>query len=69
VRPFCKNADTIFVIRNGTIMEKGSHDQLMELGGYYRELYEQQNPETLRTPLPLVNAAYENLILQGRHMI
>jgi ATP-binding cassette, subfamily B, putative efflux pump len=37
-------ADTIFVVRNGGIVESGSHQQLMELGGYYKELYQAQNP-------------------------
>jgi len=64
-----RHADTIFVIKNGTIIEKGSHSKLMELGGYYKDLYDQQNPEKSRTPLSTVNATYENLILQSRHMI
>jgi len=62
-----RNADTIFVIRNGTIIEKGSHSKLMALGGYYKKLYDQQNPEKSRAPLSMVNTAYENLILQSRH--
>jgi len=37
-----RNADTIFVVKNGTIIEEGSHHELMELGGAYKELYDQQ---------------------------
>jgi ATP-binding cassette subfamily B protein len=34
-----RNADRIIVLRDGEIMEEGSHDQLMEHGGHYAELY------------------------------
>ena len=34
-----KNADTILVMKDGNIIEQGSHDELMEAGGFYRELY------------------------------
>lgn len=34
-----RNADTIFVMRDGSIIEQGSHDQLMGAGGFYRDLY------------------------------
>jgi ATP-binding cassette subfamily B protein len=34
-----RNADCIIVLRDGEIMEEGSHDQLMEHGGHYAELY------------------------------
>ena len=37
-----RNADRIFVIGDGTITESGSHEQLLERGGKYRELYESQ---------------------------
>lgn len=37
-----RNADIIFVIDNGDIVEKGSHDELMSLGGFYSELYNSQ---------------------------
>ncbi|MDH3754394.1 MAG: ABC transporter ATP-binding protein/permease [Acidimicrobiia bacterium] len=35
-------ADTIHVIDNGRIVESGSHDELLELGGAYRGLYHEQ---------------------------
>ncbi|WP_456271953.1 ABC transporter ATP-binding protein [Bacillus sp. AK031] len=37
-----KNADQIIVLDKGTIAEKGSHDELMELKGRYYQMYELQ---------------------------
>ncbi len=37
-----KNADMILVVRNGRIVEQGTHKQLLEMGGYYYELYTRQ---------------------------
>lgn len=37
-----KNADQIICLENGKIVEKGNHESLMELGGYYYELYQKQ---------------------------
>jgi ATP-binding cassette subfamily B protein len=34
-----KHADTIFVLRNGEVVENGTHAQLTELHGYYHTLY------------------------------
>lgn len=34
-----KNADRIFCMRSGEIIERGTHAELLELGGYYKELY------------------------------
>lgn len=34
-----KNADVILVMKDGNIIEQGSHAQLMEKGGFYSELY------------------------------
>jgi ABC-type multidrug transport system fused ATPase/permease subunit len=34
-----ENADQIFVMRHGRILEQGSHQQLMQLGGFYQALY------------------------------
>lgn len=39
------HADTIFVMRNGNIVEEGSHEELLARGGYYQELYAEQNPD------------------------
>ncbi|MBQ9663056.1 MAG: ABC transporter ATP-binding protein [Oscillospiraceae bacterium] len=35
-------ADKILVVKDGTIAEQGSHEELLALGGTYRELYETQ---------------------------
>ena len=37
-----RNADVIFAIENGTIVERGSHDELLAEGGIYARLYEEQ---------------------------
>jgi ATP-binding cassette, subfamily B, multidrug efflux pump len=37
-----KNADQIIVLDKGTIAEKGSHDELMDLKGRYYQMYELQ---------------------------
>ncbi|MEI7539520.1 MAG: ABC transporter ATP-binding protein [Candidatus Saccharibacteria bacterium] len=37
-----RNADVIFAIRDGNIVEKGTHDELMHENGYYAELYNSQ---------------------------
>ena len=37
-----KHADLIYVLHEGQIVEQGTHDQLIELGGYYRKLNDMQ---------------------------
>jgi len=37
-----KNADKVIVIENGMIVQQGTHNQLVNKTGYYKELYEQQ---------------------------
>ena len=37
-----KNADQIIVLRDGRIIECGTHDELLERGGYYADLYQKQ---------------------------
>ena len=34
-----KNADFLLVVENGTIVEQGTHHELIERGGHYKELY------------------------------
>ncbi len=36
------SADVILVMRDGNIIEQGTHDELMAKGGFYRDLYESQ---------------------------
>src|SRR5215469_6951469 len=37
-----KEADQIIVLREGRIIERGTHESLLELGGYYADLYQKQ---------------------------
>ncbi len=37
-----KNADQIIVLREGQVTERGTHDELLALGGYYADLYHKQ---------------------------
>ena len=37
-----QNADNILVVRDGDIVEQGTHQQLMERGGFYASLYNSQ---------------------------
>ena len=37
-----KNADLILVMQNGNIIEQGNHEQLMQKGGFYADLYNSQ---------------------------
>ena len=37
-----KNADIILVLRDGDVVESGSHEELLAKGGFYAELYNAQ---------------------------
>jgi ATP-binding cassette subfamily B protein len=37
-----RNADCIFVVKDGSVLEHGRHDELLQTGGLYSELYELQ---------------------------
>ena len=37
-----QNADTILVVKDGTVTEQGNHEELMRLGGFYASLYNSQ---------------------------
>lgn len=40
-----RNADVILVIRDGDIVEKGTHDELLAQDGFYADLYNSQFDE------------------------
>jgi ATP-binding cassette subfamily B protein len=42
-----RSADTILVFHHGEIRERGTHEELMQLGGLYRKLYEIQYREAV----------------------
>mgnify|MGYP003340114286 FL=1 len=61
-----RSADQILVLEHGEIVERGSHEQLLEKGGRYRQLYDKQyrferdrfiNPGEDFTPEPAAAAA------------
>ena len=41
-----KNADLILVLRDGDVIESGTHDELMARGGFYADLYNSQFERT-----------------------
>lgn len=41
-----KNADLILVLKEGDIVESGTHEQLLEQNGFYAELYNSQFDQT-----------------------
>ena len=41
-----KNADLILVMREGDVIESGTHEELMAAGGFYAELYNSQFEKT-----------------------
>ena len=41
-----RDADSILVMRNGDIVEQGSHEELLAKGGFYAQLYNSQFENT-----------------------
>jgi ATP-binding cassette subfamily B protein len=41
-----KNADLILVLKDGDIIESGTHDELLAQNGFYAELYNSQFDKT-----------------------
>ena len=37
-----KSADVILVMKDGNVIEKGNHDELIAKGGFYANLYDSQ---------------------------
>ncbi|KAF2069672.1 hypothetical protein CYY_009009 [Polysphondylium violaceum] len=46
-----RNADVIVFVKHGTVVEKGTHDELMELKGYYHRLVEKQDQHDMNSVL------------------
>ena len=51
------HADEILFLDDGRIVERGSHDELIALGGRYRELYELQAHTTVPAAAPPADAS------------
>ena len=43
-----READQILVVNHGRIVESGTHEELLQRGGLYFQLYESQSAKTLR---------------------
>ena len=41
-----RKADVIFVVKDGTVREQGTHEELMKLGGIYAQLHDLQFQQT-----------------------
>ena len=37
-----RDADLILVVKDGSVVERGTHESLLSAGGFYRELYDSQ---------------------------
>jgi subfamily B ATP-binding cassette protein MsbA len=46
-----EDADTIFVLEDGQLVEQGTHDELLTRGGRYAELRALQRKDVTETPL------------------
>lgn len=52
-------ADRILVVKDGVIAEQGTHEELLELGGTYKELYETQFRQAIESEAAKSGAAEE----------
>jgi ATP-binding cassette subfamily B protein len=50
-----KDADQIIVLEHGVIVQRGTHDELVNAGGLYSELYARQNLGGFANETPTVN--------------
>ena len=53
-----RNADEILVLNNGTVSERGNHEELIELQGEYYDIFEKQHKEFLEEE-------YKNMLVGG----
>lgn len=44
--PTIKNSDLILVLKDGDVIESGTHEELLKLGGFYADLYNSQFDRT-----------------------
>jgi len=49
-----RQADIIFVVNDGTIAERGKHEELLRLGGVYTKFHEIQFAPAQETPATLI---------------
>jgi hypothetical protein len=65
-----RDADLILVVNHGRIVERGSHDELLESGSLYRELYDAQSGAPRRRAAAAVSpdglAELTTAIAEGR---
>jgi ATP-binding cassette subfamily B multidrug efflux pump len=54
-----RNADNIVVIKDGRIIEQGKHQQLLDAGGLYHDLYMSQFRRQEETEKPLIDMSKE----------
>jgi ATP-binding cassette subfamily B protein len=47
-----RRADCIFVVKDGDILERGRHEELLQADGLYRELYSLQSREEEKCATP-----------------
>lgn len=50
-----RNADQILVVNDGQLVEQGTHDELLEVGGLYRLLHEAQHGRPIGFFAPVLN--------------
>jgi ABC-type multidrug transport system ATPase subunit len=51
-----RDADLILVVQDGRIVEQGTHDDLLEQGGIYRQLHDAQTRQRRRRKAPTAAA-------------
>jgi len=61
-----ENADVIFVVQDGRIVERGKHDELVKAGGVYADLYELQFQDEARLPDALTTTSTPQSALPPR---